>query len=87
MSFGYSSYPSILWAGIAIVLLVGGTIGMMHRNLKRIILSKYPEKLPFFIDHGCCLDYDESQFIFLGINGGRENEKNHSNSHCNYPNN
>ncbi|MGN7403091.1 hypothetical protein ACTHO0_24875 [Cytobacillus praedii] len=46
MSFGYSSYPSILWAGIAIVLLVliGGTIGMTHRNLKRIILSKYPEK-------------------------------------------
>ncbi|MFP3918498.1 hypothetical protein U5N28_11865 [Lysinibacillus telephonicus] len=45
MSFGYSSYPSILWVGIAIVLLVliGGAIGMMHRNLKRIILSKYPE--------------------------------------------
>jgi hypothetical protein len=46
MSFRYSSYPLILWAGITIVLLVliGGTIAMTHRNLKRIILSKYPEK-------------------------------------------
>lgn len=46
MAFGYSSYPSILWAGIAIVLLVliGGAIAMIHRNLKKIILSNYPEK-------------------------------------------
>ncbi|WP_409973939.1 hypothetical protein [Bacillus sp. Bva_UNVM-123] len=46
MFFVYSSYPSILWVGIAIVLLVliGGTIGMMHINLKRIIISEHPEK-------------------------------------------
>ncbi|MCM2981715.1 hypothetical protein NSS71_20825 [Niallia sp. FSL W8-0951] len=46
MTFGYSSYPSILWAGIAIVLLVliGGAIAMIHRKLKKIILSKYLEK-------------------------------------------
>lgn len=46
MTIGYSSYSSILWAGIAIVLLVmiGGTIAMTHRILKNIILSKYPEK-------------------------------------------
>ncbi|MCJ7841624.1 hypothetical protein MUB24_12095 [Lederbergia sp. NSJ-179] len=46
MIFAYSSYPSVLWIGMAIVLVVlmGGSIGMNHTNLKRIIVSKYPEK-------------------------------------------
>ncbi|HHW35703.1 MAG TPA: hypothetical protein GXX18_00110 [Bacillales bacterium] len=46
MVVAYSSYPSILWIGIAILLLIliGGLIGMMHKNIKRIIFAENPEK-------------------------------------------
>lgn len=42
----HSSYPSILWIGIVILLLIliGGLIGMMHKNIKRIIFAENPEK-------------------------------------------
>ncbi|GIN98131.1 hypothetical protein J6TS1_40010 [Siminovitchia terrae] len=46
MVVAYSSYPSILWIGIAILLLIliGGLIGMLHKNIKRIIFAENPEK-------------------------------------------
>lgn len=46
MVVAHSSYPSILWIGIAILLLIliGGLIGMMHTSIKRIIFAENPEK-------------------------------------------
>lgn len=46
MVVAHSSYPSILWIGIAtlLVILIGGLIGMMHKNIKRIIFAENPEK-------------------------------------------
>lgn len=46
MVVAYSSYPSILWIGIAILLLIliGALIGMMHKIIKRIIFAENPEK-------------------------------------------
>lgn len=42
----YSAYPSIVWVGIAVLLfvLIGGLIGMIHKNIKIIIDAENPEK-------------------------------------------
>ncbi|MGF7015753.1 hypothetical protein [Ornithinibacillus bavariensis] len=43
----YRSYPSKLWVVLAIVLLlmISGMVGMIQKNMKRIIGSENPEEL------------------------------------------
>jgi len=42
----YSSYPSIIWLVLAIILLIlfGSLIGMIHKNIKSIIIAENSEK-------------------------------------------
>src|SRR5690606_27722168 len=46
MVMGYSSYPSTAWVVISIMLLIliGGLIGMVQKNIKQIIVAKDFEK-------------------------------------------
>lgn len=41
MGVAYSAYPSVLWVGIAVflVIFIGGLIGMMHKKIKNTIAS------------------------------------------------
>lgn len=46
MIIGYLPYHSILWIGVSILILVliGGLIGIVHKNIKQIIFAKDFEK-------------------------------------------
>lgn len=46
MVIGYASYPSLFWAigSILILILIGGLIGMMHKNIKQIIFAEDSKK-------------------------------------------
>ncbi|WP_054860049.1 hypothetical protein [Gracilibacillus sp. JCM 18860] len=47
MVIGYPPYPSVIWVVTSILLLVliGAMIGIIHAKLKKVILTKQPEKL------------------------------------------
>ncbi|GAB2545426.1 hypothetical protein [Gracilibacillus alcaliphilus] len=41
MTIGYTSYPSLLWVGISILILIliGALIGMVHKQIKQIMFT------------------------------------------------
>ncbi|SER56369.1 hypothetical protein [Psychrobacillus sp. OK032] len=46
MVISYTSYPSILWVILSILLLIaiGGLIGLINKNIRQILLAEDPKK-------------------------------------------
>ena len=46
MTIGYSSYPSMFWVTLStlILILIGGLIGMVNKNIKHIIFANDSKK-------------------------------------------